>query len=318
MKYLITGGCGFVGSNLAESFLDYKSWINGPATGTSNWVEEELIVLDNFSTGYLRNKKYLEDLCPDTNWEKGRPKLSFMQLDIREDLTKYEDLMEVDVIFHIGALARIQPSFNRPALTLDVNSQGTVSVLELARANGAKVVYAGSSSFYFDPYANPYAYSKWIGEEHCKMYAQVYGVDVGIARFFNVYGPRMVENGSNAAVLGIFQRQKKEGKPLTITGDGAQKRDFTNVKDIANGLKAIAFSNKKWKGEVFNLGRSSNHSINEVAQMFKPDGIEYIPARPGEARDTLADISFSKEQLGWEPKCNLEDYVAEFLKSIGA
>ncbi len=298
-KYVVTGGCGFIGSNLVESLL---------LLGTR---EDEVVVIDNCSTGYLRNKADLEYAG-----EACETQLYFKEVDIREDLTQYEDLLEADVIFHIAALARIVPSFKKPVLFTDVNCQGTSQVLELARQSKARVVYAGSSSFYFDPYCNPYAFSKWIGEEYCKMYAQVYGVDVGIARFFNVYGPRMVQSGENAACLGIFQDQKRRGLPLTVTGDGTQRRDFTHVHDIASGLRAIANSPKKWKGEVFNLGRSNNYSINEVAAMFDPVSIEYLPARPGEAKETLADISFTQEQLGWNPVKNLPDYVSEFVKGL--
>jgi UDP-glucose 4-epimerase len=298
-KYVVTGGCGFVGSNLVESLL---------LLGTH---EDEVIVVDNCSSGYRRNRADLEYVG-----EACETQLYFMDVDIRDDLTQYEDLLEADVIFHIAALARIVPSFKKPVLFTDVNCQGTSQVLELARQSGARVVYAGSSSFYFDPYCNPYAFSKWIGEEYCKMYAQVYGVDVGIARFFNVYGPRMVQSGENAACLGIFQDQKRRGLPLTVTGDGEQRRDFTHVHDIASGLRAIAKSERKWSGEVFNLGLGNNYSINEVANMFEPVKIEYLPARPGEAKETLADISFSKENLGWEPVKNLPEYVSEFLKGL--
>jgi UDP-glucose 4-epimerase len=296
MKYIVTGGCGFVGSNLVEQLL-------------KNSAGDEIIVVDNHFTGYRRNRAFLENVPSESD-------LYFMDVDIREDLTKYEDLMEADVIFHLAALARIQPSFKRPVMTLDVNAQGTAQIMELARQSGARVAYAGSSSFYFDPYCNPYAFSKWIGEEYCKMYAQVYDVNVGIARFFNVYGVRQVQSGENAAVLGIFEDQKIRGVPLTVTGTGEQRRDFTHVEDIASGLQAIVNTDQKWKGEIFNLGRGKNYSINEVAAMFEPVSVEHIAARPGEAVDTLADISFSKENLGWEPTHDLPDYVAEFVQTL--
>jgi UDP-glucose 4-epimerase len=220
-----------------------------------------------------------------------------------------------DVIFHIAALARIQPSFKRPVEVISANCSGTVQMLDYARAKKSMVVYAGSSSFYFDPHANPYAHSKWIGEEHCKMYNKVFGVSVSIARFFNVYGPRHVRDGDNANVLGIFERQKMANQPLTITGTGEQRRDFTHVDDICEGLLAMA--KRSWNGDVFNLGRSSNYSINEVASMFKPAEIQYLPSRPGEARETLANIDDSRSKLAWEPKRNLPDYIEEFLKGLG-
>jgi UDP-glucose 4-epimerase len=140
-------------------------------------------------------------------------------------------------------------------------------------------------------------------------------VSVSIARFFNVYGPRHVRDGDNANVLGIFERQKMANQPLTITGTGEQRRDFTHVDDICEGLLAMA--KRSWNGDVFNLGRSSNYSINEVASMFKPAEIQYLPSRPGEARETLANIDDSRSKLAWEPKRNLPDYIEEFLKGLG-
>lgn len=285
MRTIVTGGCGFVGSNLVDRLIEQN---------------HEVVVVDNLATGNIENLN---------------PRAEYLPLDIRNEALSHLPQLRADVIFHCAALARIQPSFYRPDETISVNCDGTVRILELARTTKAKVVYAGSSSFYFDPHANPYAHSKWIGEEHAKMYNKVYGVSVAIARFFNVYGPRHVQDGENAAVLGIFERQRREGVPLTVTGTGEQRRDFTHVADIVSGL--IAMSDKAWNGEVFNLGRGSNFSINEVAAMFKsPQGVVHVPARPGEAWETLADISFSKEQLGWEPVHNLPDYVDEFLETL--
>lgn len=287
MAVIVTGGGGFIGSNLVDKLIEQG---------------QDVLVVDNFSTGYPLNV---------------HKKAKLITRDIRQGFLDIKELREIkpDVIYHIAALARIQPSFQRPAETLEVNSQGTVRVLEYAKFVGTKVVYAGSSSFYFDPHANPYAYSKWIGEEHCKMYNKVYGVPTAIARFFNVYGPRHVKDGENAAMLGIFERQRKNNEPLTVTGTGEQRRDFTHVNDICSGLMAMA--EKEWNGDVFNLGRSNNYSVNEVAQMFKPKEIKYIPARPGEAWETLADLSFTKEKLNWEPTHNLPDYVNKFLETLG-
>lgn len=285
MKVLVTGGCGFVGSNLVDELIRRG---------------DQVVVLDNLATGYMENLN---------------PEATFLHADIRDDLTQYADLNDCTIIYHIAALARIQPSFKRPHETMSVNCLGTVRVLDLARRNNAKVIYAGSSSAYFDPLANPYAHSKWVGEEHCKMYSVTYGLPTVIARFFNVYGPRHVHDGENAALLGIFERQKRNGEPLTITGTGEQRRDFTHVYDIVAGL--VAMSHGDWRGELFNLGRGFNYSINEVAAMYKPKEIQYIPARPGEAWTTLADISDTKRALAWEPKHNLPDYVNEFLRSIG-
>jgi UDP-glucose 4-epimerase len=191
-----------------------------------------------------------------------------------------------------------------------VNVTGTVEILELAKRCGAKVVYAGSSSFYYDPYANPYAYTKWVGEEYCKLYNKVYDVPVAIARFFNVYGPGCTVDGPYSPVIAIFEDQIVNDKPLTITGTGEQRRDFIHVHDIVDGL--IAMSKESWNAEIFNLGSGKNVSINELAEMFDPKHTTYIPTRQGEADASLADISLAKQKLGWEPKVDIKEYIKEF------
>ena len=278
---IVTGGAGFIGGHLVDKLIEN---------------DHKVYIIDNLSTGNIKN----------VNKEA-----IFIEQDIREDLTNLA--VKPDIIYHIAALPRIQPSFVTPYESLSSNCNGTVRVLELARKHKAKIVYAGSSSFYFDVYANPYAHSKWIGEEHCRLYNRVYGLSVGIARFFNVYGPRQVQDHAFSTVIGIFERQKKSGEPLTVTGTGEQRRDFTHVFDIVDGLTAIGKNN--WNSEIFNLGRAKNYSVNEVAKMYNQE-IKYIPARPGEAGDTLADISFSKDKLGWTPTRNLPDYVEEFIKGL--
>lgn len=282
MRCIVTGGLGFIGSNLTDRLIE---------------LGHEVTVIDNLYSG---RKEYMN---PGAIW---------VNVDIRHDLNTLH--LEGDVIFHCGAQARIQPSFDKPVETSIINIFGTLRVLELARKLKAKVIYAGSSSYYGDPHKNPYALTKWIGEEECIMYNQVYGVPVAIARFFNVYGPRQPMDGSNATVIGIFERQRAANQTLTVTGTGEQRRDFTHVKDIVEGL--IAMSKEPWNGEIFNLGSGVNYSINEVADMFYPEVVEHIPARPGEAWETLADIAFTKEKLGWEPKWSLKDYVDEFMAKI--
>jgi UDP-glucose 4-epimerase len=163
---------------------------------------------------------------------------------------------------------------------------------------------------YHDKFANPYSFTKQLAEDYGTLYNRVYGVPVAIARFFNVYGPRQLEEGAYATVVGIFERQKRNGENLTVTGDGEKRRDFTHVDDIVSGL--IAMSEEDWNAEIFNLGTGTNHSINEVAKMFDHP-IEYIPARPGEAQTTLADIHNSKAMLGWRPKKSLKEYVDDLL-----
>jgi UDP-glucose 4-epimerase len=276
MKYLVTGGAGFIGSNLVDALIEQGHQVE---------------IWDALKTGKEENIN---------------PKATFNRL--------YVDLIDIelykgqryDAIFHLAAEARIQPSFERPKETHHSNVTATLNVLHLAKEIGSKVVFAGSSSVYHDNYANPYSFTKKIGEEYCTMFNKVYGVPVAIARFFNVYGPRQLETGAYATVIGIFEKQYRSKEPLTITGDGEQRRDFTHVSDIVAGL--IAMSKEDYKADIFNLGTGTNHSINELAKMFKHEYV-YIPKRRGEAETTLADINFSKRELGYQPKVKLEDYI---------
>lgn len=287
-RALVTGGAGFIGSNLVKLLLEKG---------------DDVVVVDNLFQG----KK--ERLSSD---------VEFINLDIRSE--KLLDIKNVEVIFHLGAFSRIQPSFKQPYFAMDNNVLGTTNVLELARKVNAKVVYAGSSSFYFSPYANPYAFTKWLGEESCRMYTAVYNVKTAIARFFNCYGncygPNQPTEEEYSTVVGIFERQKKAGLPLTVTGTGEKRRDFTHVYDIVNGLYQISLG--EWNAEVFNLGTGKNYSIMELAKLFEPQEIVFIPDRVGEAQTTLADISFTKEKLEWTPTIELSDYIKNFLLSLNS
>lgn len=280
MKYLVTGGAGFIGSNLVDKLIEEN---------------HEVTIVDSLSTGTIENIN---------------PKACFLHTSVES--LEAENLTDksFDAIFHLAAEARIQPSFDRPVKTHNSNVTGTIKVLELAIATGSRVVFAGSSSAYHDIFANPYSFTKKIGEDYCTLYNKVYKVPVAIARFFNVYGPRQLQDGAYATVIGIFEKQYKEKSPLTITGDGNQRRDFTHVNDIVNGL--IAMSMKDFNAEIFNLGTGTNYSINEVAKLFNCDYM-YIPKRRGEAEVTLADISFSQEHLGYEPSVSLKDYISEII-----
>lgn len=282
MRILVTGGAGFVGSNLVDKLV-------GEGHDVTVW--------DNYVTGKPENvSKNAKLFC----------------LDVSQPLPDAD--VDFEIIFHMAALARIQPSFAYPERTSAANVDGTYNMLELARKVGAKFIYPGSSSFYHDVYANPYTFTKWIGEEYCKLYSKVYGLSTVIARFFNVYGPKQIEDGAYATVIGIFEKQRRTGLPLTVTGTGEKRRDFTHVFDIVDGL--IALSRDKWQGEIFNFGTGRNYSINEVATLFEPKEIVYLPNRPGEAEVTLADISESRRVLGYEPQHNLESYIKTFVQSL--
>lgn len=280
-RVLVTGGAGFIGSHLVDQLIEEG---------------HEVTVYDNMSTGKSANVNAKADLT----WVN--------VLDVKPHFLHQckRGAGRFDIVFHLAAEARIQPSFEKPDITHNVNVTGTQIMLEYAKKIGAKFVFAGSSSVYHDMYANPYSFSKQIGEHYCTLYNRVYGVPVAIARFFNVYGPRQLDEGQYATVIGIFERQKREGKPLTITGDGEQRRDFTHVSDIVSGL--IAMSKDDWNADVFNLGTGTNYSINEVAAMFEHE-TTYIPKRRGEAWTTLANISETTRLLGWTPKVKLSDYL---------
>jgi len=277
MDILVTGGAGFIGTNLIKRLL--KDGHN-------------VVSLDNYSTGKKENE---QEGCV------------YHDVDIR-DAVDFDFFMEnPDVIYHLAALPRIQPSFEFPALTMEIGMLGTMNILEWARNKECKVIYAGSSSVHSGHYENPYTFSKVMGDELCMAYKEMFGVNSKICRFYNVYGPHQLTEGEYCTVIGIFERQYQEGVELTITGDGTQRRDFTHVDDIVDGL-ILTSESEDFELDYVELGRGHNHSINELAEMFGC-GYTYIPKRPGEAEVTLCDTSLAKKDIGYEPKINLEDYI---------
>ena len=279
---LVTGGLGFVGSNLVDLLVD---------------CGHKVTVIDN--------------LCSESSSRSYmRPEVQYWIDDVRHmDSRKYSG-HEFHQVFHLAALARIQPSFSDPVGYISSDVMGTAHVLEYARSCGAsRFVYAGSSSAYGGPMLNPYSWAKYTGEQACEMYSRVYGLSTVVARFFNVYGYRQPLTGTWATVIGVFEEQSRKGMPLTITGDGEQRRDFTHVSDIVEGIYALG-QGGSGSGDIYNLGTGKNYSINEIAAMFG-GSISYIPARPGEARTTLADISRMTETTGWRPKYDIEDYIRQ-------
>jgi len=228
-------------------------------------------------------------------------------------------ISKFDVIFHLAALARIQPSLKNPSKALENNFMSTVNILEYARENKVPVVYAGSSSKHHAPYGSAYAWSKWGGEQLCQLYTECYDLPTAICRFYNVYGPYQLEDGEYSTVIGIFEKRFRNNESLTITGDGEQRRDFTHVEDIVDGLIKCSWvleSNRSHRvsGEIFELGSGVNFSINELAGLFGIDyPKEYIPARNGEYDFTLCDYSKANEILGYKPVKSMKSYVKEFI-----
>lgn len=287
MRILVTGGLGFVGSHLVDYLVDQKGL-------------KDVVVIDNLSSESSSRSYMREDV---TYW-----------IDDIANLNTYRYAGEnFDVIYHLAALARIQPSFKDPLKYLNIDMMGTAHVCELARSCNAKLVYAGSSSAFGGPMLNPYAFAKFTGEQCCEMYAKVYNLSTVSARFFNVFGERQPTSGPYATVVGIFEKQTVEGLPLTITGNGEQRRDFTHVDDIVAGL--VALSESTYEGDVYQLGTGTNYSINDLAEMFGGEK-KYIPARPGEAWTTLADIEKTVKDTGWLPTISLETYIKDFLSEM--
>ncbi len=279
MKILVTGGNGFIGSNLVKRLL-----------GEGHQVHS----LDNLSTGTKLNE------LSGCSYHYG---------DVEDICSMDKDF---EVIFHIAALARIQASFEYPHETFRSNVMGTEAVLEFAKSIGAKVVYAGSSSRWHDPSQSPYAMSKYLGEELVKMYKKSFGLKTQIARFYNVYGPNEIVDGDYAAVIGIWRRQVRDSQPITIVGDGEQRRDFTHVYDIVDGLYKIMITDT-YHEDAWELGTGINYSINEVYSMFKAkyevDKVN-LPDQPGNYRVTLREHDDALSILQWKPQDRLNNYVS--------
>ena len=299
MKMLVTGGAGFIGSNLVDQLI-----LDG----------NEVHVIDNFSSGKKEN-------CND---KAIYHKLDISSVDNFDALKKiFED---VDTIFHCAALARVQPSIVDPLKYEVNNTLGLMNVLKAATdAKARRLVYSASSSAYgstntlpskeSDPVnpISPYANQKYYGELCCKMFTGVYGLETVSLRYFNVYGERQNLGGAYATVVGIFINQILEGKSLTINGDGTQRRDFTYVKDVVNANILASNSSNVGNGEVINIGSGENISINDLAEMLSKNKKYMKPVN--EPFANLADIRKAKELLNWEPKISIHDWIKTVIKN---
>lgn len=293
---LVTGGAGFIGSHVVDALVDAGHGVR---------------IIDNLAGG---SRDYIN------------PQATFHEKDVRN----FEDIAPlfagVDIVFHLAALPRVQPSIQDPRTTHATNATGTLNVLVAARdAKVKRLVYSASSSAYGDQDTlplredmrahpiSPYALQKYEGELMCALFSEIYGLETVSLRYFNVYGPRAASEGAYALVIARFLRQRKNGETLSIVPDGTQSRDFTHVRDVARANLLAAESPRVGKGEVINIGGGHNHTVLEVAKLI---GGPHTFVEPRlEPKHTLADISRAKELLGWQPQEEFKSGIAE-LKQL--
>lgn len=288
MKILVTGGAGFIGSHLTRALIERG---------------DQVTVVDNLSTGKQSNI---------------HPQANFIKADIRDLDAIKPAFTDVEGVFHVAALPRVQVSIENPLETNEVNINGTLNVLMASReAKVKRLVYSASSSAYGDSSVlpliedmkpapiSPYALQKYVGEEYMKLAAMFWGLATVSLRYFNVFGPNMASEGAYVNVIAIFNRQTINNQPLTITGDGQQTRDFTYVDDVVRANLLAMASSKVGRGEVMNIGNSDNQSVNQIAAVIGGPTVN-IPARV-EPHDTLADTSKAKELIGWQPQISFSE-----------
>jgi len=293
MRFLVTGGAGFIGSHLVDALVDGN---------------HDVVVVDNESASenenfYWNNKaeNYKYDIC---------------------NFNKIENLFKnIDCVFHLAAESRIQTAIKNPIKTFRVNFIGTLNILKACKQYKVdRILYSSTSSYYglkndvplvedMDrDCLNPYSSSKVAGEDLVKMYSKLYNIRSVVFRYFNVYGERQPTKGQYAPVVGLFQKMKSEGKPMTVVGDGDARRDYTHVKDVVSANILAAMKKDLLKTETINIGTGTNYSVLELVDMIGGDYV-HIPARIGEAKETLADISIARNYLNWEPTIYLEDWI---------
>ena len=293
---LVTGAAGFIGSNLVDYLIKQG---------------HQVICVDNESAD---NEKF--------HWNG-------TTMNVSGDITDYKFMTNVftnvDYVFHLAAESRLQPAIQNPIGAVEKNCVGTTVMLQCAREAGVKrFIYSSTSSGYGnnpwpntedqpDDCLNPYSASKVAGEKFCKMYYKLYGLETVVLRYFNVFGQRSPTRGQYAPVIGIFRRQNEAGEPLTIVGDGSQKRDFVHVEDVARAnYLASLMPLQRWghdyTGDVFNVGSGKNYSIKQIADCISDNQV-YIPKRDGEMETTLADISKIGSVIGWQPEIDVLEWI---------
>ena len=305
MRAIVTGGAGFIGSNLVDRLID-----DG----------HEVVIFDNYSTGKKENIN---------------PKAKFFLVDISHQPSfthpTMKDIMTgVDVVFHLAAKARVQPSIDEPIEFHNTNVNGTLNMLDACKRYGVKrFVFSSSSSVYGDvreedlPTSedkdlnpmSPYALHKLQGEQYCKMFSELYGIETVCLRYFNVYGERQATEGAYCLVMGIFAKQLLQGKPMTINGDGEQIRDFTYVGDVVEANVKCATIDRNWSGDVINIGNGEGYSVNKVAELLGGDKVHNPPVI--EPKMTKADNSKARNLLSWKPTQDFEEWVKGWKEELG-
>lgn len=293
---LVTGGAGFVGSNLVDELLARDLKVR---------------VIDIFATG---NRKNLN------------PRAELIEADIRDSDAIRPAFEGIDCVFHVAALPRIPLSIAKPVDTHMTNVVGTLNVLIAARdAKVRRLIYSGSSSIYGDQATmplvetmapnplNPYALQKYVGEQYTRMFHRLFAMQTLTLRYFNVYGPRMASEGAYVTVISAFMAARRRGEPLQIHGDGEQTRDFTHVSDIV-AANVLAMDAKIADGRAINIGAGHNVSVNRIADLIGGPRIQ-LEGRKGDMRDTLADTSEAARILGWHPRVSVEDGVKRLLQA---
>ena len=299
MKSVVTGGAGFIGSHLVRALLDKG---------------DEVHVIDNYACGKHENRLDARAVYHD--------------LDMRST-DEVQKIMEgADVVYHLAAMPRVQYSIEHPVETTDINIVGTVSVLTAAAcAKVRRVIYSGSGSAYggqtqmplvetmpTNP-LNPYGLQKYVGELFSQLWPTTYGIETVCLRYFNVYGSGIDPTGPYALAVGSFLLARKEGRPLTIFGDGTITRDYTHVRDVVQANLLAAESTNVGKGEVINIGAGDNRTIQSLAEMIGGE-IQYAAPRI-EAHDSQADNRLALKLLGWKPTVTLDEGIAELKKEFG-
>lgn len=307
MRYLITGGAGFIGSNICERLLNDR--------------DNEVCVLDNLATGKRENIEFLKQIRD----------FEFIEGDIRSYHIVRKAMENVDYVLHQAALPSIPRSINDPITTNDVNIQGTLNVLEAAKdAKVKRVVFASSSSVYGDTVEmpkvetmrinplNPYALSKYTGERYCQLFYELYGLETVALRYFNVFGPRQDHRSQYSAVIPKFINFIKNGKTIKIYGDGDQSRDFTYIDNVVQAnIKAA--TTDTIGGRVFNIACGDRFTVNKLVSVIEEFSsekakAEYVLPRPGEIKHSLASIDLAKEKFGYDPKISFIEGVRKTVE----